>query len=121
MLLPITPRLIGRRAFSAASLATGSLALLPVRSAGAQPAVAPRLSPTPRQTPGPFYPVDWSGDVDADLVRVAGAAAQAQGAVTHLRGRVLDADVVTVFGGPMVTPVSSLVLGTEVTLCAPPL
>ncbi len=44
---------------------------------------------TPRQTAGPFYPVDWSGDVDGDLVRVAGAAAAAQGVVTHLRGRVL--------------------------------
>ena len=48
------------------------------------------LPPTPRQTAGPFYPVDWSGDADADLVRVAGEAAQAQGTVTHLRGRVLD-------------------------------
>ena len=47
--------------------------------------------PTPRQTPGPFYPVDWSGDVDADLVQVAGEAARAQGIVTRLRGRVLDA------------------------------
>lgn len=47
--------------------------------------------PTPRQTAGPFYPVDWSGDADGDLVRVTGAAAQAQGVVTHLRGRVLDA------------------------------
>ena len=46
--------------------------------------------PTPRQTAGPFYPVDWSGDADGDLVRVEGAAAQAQGVVTHLRGRVLD-------------------------------
>ena len=47
--------------------------------------------PTPRQTTGPYYPVDWSGDADADLVRVTGAAARAQGVVTHLRGRVLDA------------------------------
>jgi protocatechuate 3,4-dioxygenase beta subunit len=48
------------------------------------------MIPTPRQTAGPFYPVDWSGDADGDLVRVTGAAAQAQGTVTHLRGRVLD-------------------------------
>jgi protocatechuate 3,4-dioxygenase beta subunit len=52
--------------------------------------------PTPRQTAGPFYPVDWEGDADGDLVRVAGAAAMAQGVVTHLRGRVLD-----VHGAPM--------------------
>ena len=49
------------------------------------------LVPTPRQTTGPFYPVDWAGDIDGDLVRVTGAAAQAQGVVTHLRGRVLNA------------------------------
>src|SRR3712207_5916078 len=54
-------------------------------------AQAAALPTTPRQTTGPFYPVDWSGDVDADLVRVAGEAARAQGVVTHLRGRVLDA------------------------------
>ncbi len=61
-------------------------------AAAAVPGVAraQALAPTPRQTTGPFYPVDWSGDIDGDLVRVTGAAAQAQGVVTHLRGRVLD-------------------------------
>ncbi len=47
---------------------------------------------TPEQTEGPFYPVDWSGDTDADLVQVNGDAARAQGIVTHVRGRVLGAD-----------------------------
>ena len=41
-------------------------------------------------------------------------------AVRQLRGtannQVPDANVVAVLGGPMVTPVSSLVLGTEATL-----
>lgn len=46
--------------------------------------------PTPAQTTGPFYPVDWLGDTDNDLVRVAGEAAQAMGQVTHVVGRVLD-------------------------------
>jgi protocatechuate 3,4-dioxygenase beta subunit len=41
---------------------------------------------------GPFYPTDWSGDADADLVRVTGEAAQAQGTVTHLRGKLLALD-----------------------------
>lgn len=45
---------------------------------------------TPRQTEGPFYPRNWSGDVDNDLVRVRGAAAQALGRVAHVMGRVLD-------------------------------
>ena len=76
-----TPRLIGRRAL------TASLALLAPACAQAQ---APGA--TPRQTTGPFYPTDWSGDADADLVRVTGEAAQAQGVVTHLRGRLLALD-----------------------------
>jgi protocatechuate 3,4-dioxygenase, beta subunit len=46
---------------------------------------------TPRQTEGPFYPVDWSGDVDNDLVLVRGEAAKALGRVAHVMGRVLDA------------------------------
>ena len=45
---------------------------------------------TPRQTAGPFYPIDWSGDIDWDLVRLTGEAAQALGTVTHLSGRVTD-------------------------------
>jgi protocatechuate 3,4-dioxygenase, beta subunit len=81
---PITPHLIGRRVLESAGLA---IALLPVTDAIAQPAPLPAM---PRQTTGPFYPLDWSGDVDADLVRMAGEAAQAQGTVTHLRGRVLN-------------------------------
>ncbi|WP_209318784.1 dioxygenase family protein [Falsiroseomonas selenitidurans] len=64
--------------------------------AGAQPAAA--LVPTPRQTPGPYYPVDWTGDADGDLVRVTGTDAAAQGVVTHLRGRVLDAQGAPVAG-----------------------
>lgn len=48
------------------------------------------LGPTPRQSLGPFYPVDWAGDADDDLVRVTGEAARALGQVAHVRGRVLD-------------------------------
>ncbi|MBL8701904.1 MAG: intradiol ring-cleavage dioxygenase [Alphaproteobacteria bacterium] len=49
-------------------------------------------SATPRQTEGPFYPVDWSGDADADLVQVHGEAARATGRILHLRGRVVGLD-----------------------------
>ena len=90
--IPITPRLVGRRplALGSASLAVASLSLgRPSGPATAQPATLPPV--TPRQVTGPFYPVDWSGDADADLVRVVGAEAQALGTVIHLRGRVLDA------------------------------
>jgi protocatechuate 3,4-dioxygenase, beta subunit len=45
---------------------------------------------TPGQTEGPFYPVKLPADMDADLVRVKGQAAQAVGKVTHVVGRVLD-------------------------------
>ncbi len=75
-----TPFLSGRR-WMLAGLAAISLPTM---------AQAQALAPTPRQTTGPFYPVDWTGDIDGDLVRVTGTAAQAQGVVTHLRGRVLD-------------------------------
>jgi protocatechuate 3,4-dioxygenase beta subunit len=45
---------------------------------------------TPGQTEGPFYPVTFPADMDNDLVRVQGRAAQALGQVTHIVGRVLD-------------------------------
>jgi protocatechuate 3,4-dioxygenase beta subunit len=50
------------------------------------------LVATPRQTEGPFYPPDWSGDIDNDLVLVTGESAHALGQVTHVMGRVLDAE-----------------------------
>ena len=45
---------------------------------------------TPGQTEGPFYPVAFPADMDADLVRVQGQTAQAMGQITHVSGRVLD-------------------------------
>jgi protocatechuate 3,4-dioxygenase beta subunit len=50
------------------------------------------LATTPRQTTGPFYPVELPLDRDNDLVRFGGAAQQAQGQITHVFGRVLDRD-----------------------------
>ena len=84
----IAPSLLGRRVVVAGRAATAAGALMAGRVGLAQTS---SLLLTPRQTTGPFYPVDWSGDADADLVRVLGEAARAQGVVTHLRGRVLDA------------------------------
>lgn len=92
MLFPTTPRLVGRRALALGSAGLFAAAPLPGRISGSAAAqAAGPLPATPRQTLGPFYPLDWSGDADADLVRVSGVEAQAMGAVTHLRGRVLDA------------------------------
>src|SRR3954468_2965940 len=45
---------------------------------------------TPGQTEGPFYPVAFPADMDADLVRVQGQTAQAMGQIPHVSGRVLD-------------------------------
>ncbi|HRD76239.1 MAG TPA: protocatechuate 3,4-dioxygenase [Hyphomicrobiaceae bacterium] len=45
---------------------------------------------TPSQTEGPYYPVDWSGDIDHDLVEVKGQPSKAAGPVAHVSGRVLD-------------------------------
>ncbi|HEY7690336.1 MAG TPA: protocatechuate 3,4-dioxygenase [Dongiaceae bacterium] len=57
----------------------------------ALPALAARRTVTPGQTEGPFYPVAFPADMDNDLVRVQGRAAQALGQVTHVVGRVLNA------------------------------
>ena len=76
-------RVLDRREFLAAALsATGALAL-------PHPTWA-ALTPTPRQTAGPFYPLSLPLDADADPVMVAGRAAPARGTVTHVVGRVLE-------------------------------
>jgi len=51
---------------------------------------AAALVATPGQTEGPFYPVAFPPDMDHDLVRVIGQAAQALGQVVHIAGRVMD-------------------------------
>ncbi len=81
-----TPQL-GRRHIIGGLAATAAMATLPRFSAEA---AQPGLIRTPRQTEGPFYPVDWLGDSDNDLVLVRGEAAQAMGQVTHILGRVVD-------------------------------
>jgi protocatechuate 3,4-dioxygenase, beta subunit len=53
-------------------------------------AASSTLPITPGQTEGPFYPVSFPTDMDADLVRVQGQKAQAVGLVAHISGRVLD-------------------------------
>ena len=51
---------------------------------------AQELVRTPALTEGPFYPVSFPPDMDNDLVRVQGRAAEAMGQVTHVAGRVLN-------------------------------
>jgi len=82
----LTPQ-IGRRHLIRGLASIATVSLMP----GARSAPAARdLVATPRQTEGPFYPTDWSGDIDSDLVRLNGEAARAQGQITHILGRVLD-------------------------------
>lgn len=71
-------------------IGTAAAALLPSLSLPASTADAAHLVTTPGQTEGPFYPVTLPDDMDSDLVRVQGHAAQAMGKVTHITGRVLD-------------------------------
>lgn len=47
------------------------------------------LNPTPTDDLGPFYPLDWSGDIDADLTRF-GAGAPADGHQLVVAGTVRD-------------------------------
>jgi protocatechuate 3,4-dioxygenase beta subunit len=82
----LTPQ-FGRRHVVTGLAALTTLSLMPGPRATL---AAPGLVTTPRQTEGPFYPVDWTGDADNDLVIVTGEAARAQGQITHILGRVLD-------------------------------
>ena len=65
----------------------GAAALAPVAPT---PALADEFKPTPRMTEGPFYPRQFPKDVDADLTRIDGRAASAEGTPFELTGRVLD-------------------------------
>jgi protocatechuate 3,4-dioxygenase, beta subunit len=48
-----------------------------------------QLRATPQDTEGPFYPAEWTGDVDGDLITVNGKRYEA-GASMLLLGRILD-------------------------------
>ena len=79
-------RHVSRRIFlsSAAVGAAGAAALF-------TPGVfADRLTQTPAQTEGPFYPDKLPLDTDNDLLIINDAITPAVGAVTHLSGRILD-------------------------------
>ncbi len=52
--------------------------------------LAGALSPTPRQTAGPFYPAELPLDDDNDLTQVAGQPGRAAGQISDLGGQVLD-------------------------------
>lgn len=80
--MPTRPSFLLTRRMLIAGLGGTTLAAA-LRSAAAQA----RLQPTPAQTEGPFYPIDFPQDVDNDLLRIADGA-PARGDVVHLRGHV---------------------------------
>ena len=51
-----------------------------------------RLTPTPAQTSGPFYPLDLPLDDDNDLLQMGISKQPAKGEITHLTGEVMDID-----------------------------
>src|ERR1700693_6114672 len=65
----------------------GAGALAPL---AATPALAEERAPTPRLTEGPFYPRTFPKDSDADLTRVEGHPATAEGTLLDVSGRVVD-------------------------------
>jgi protocatechuate 3,4-dioxygenase, beta subunit len=72
-----------RKLIAGAAIGTAALVL-------PEPVSARELVPTPGQTEGPFYPVEFPPDMDNDLVKFTGHTAQALGQVTHVTGRVVD-------------------------------
>ena len=69
-------------------LILGAAALAVSCAAAAAYAQATRLSAaTPEDDLGPFYPPDWSGEIDGDLTRFGGA--RAEGTALRLGGRVI--------------------------------
>lgn len=53
-------------------------------------AFAEALTLTPKQTEGPFYPVDLPLDTDNDLIIINDQLQPSLGEITHLSGRILD-------------------------------
>ncbi len=86
MPLICTPSLGRRRLILGLSAAVTSI----IAAGGLGSSVRAALLASPPQTLGPFYPRDWEGDIDNDLVIVTGEAARAMGRVVHVEGRVLD-------------------------------
>ncbi|MCU7877845.1 MAG: intradiol ring-cleavage dioxygenase [Candidatus Thiodiazotropha sp. (ex Lucinoma borealis)] len=79
-------RLYSRRKLLQNSLTVASALLLPVTTSNANTG----STPTPYQTPGPFYPKHIPLDSDNNLVDVKGRNISATGQVTHIFGRLLD-------------------------------
>ena len=75
-----------------------------VKAAGLAASLAPAgnafaiFDLTPRQSEGPFYPVNIPLDSDADLVQVDGMSRPATGTVVHLTGKVVSSSSLPIAG-----------------------
>ncbi len=86
-----TDRVSRRRVLLSGAALIGGAAGLPW-GMGEGALAAAGLRPTPRQSEGPFYPDVLPLDRDNDLVTVEGRPAIASGRITHVFGRVRDAN-----------------------------
>lgn len=66
--------------------------IIPITGASCSKKEPTKLLWTPRQTEGPFYPVQEQADKDVDLTIIEGKSERAEGEVILVRGRVLDTD-----------------------------
>ena len=93
-LLPTCPEhKVSRREVLKMSLAMGALGFVSPRAAAEKNSGGLDFNgpmPTPDQILGPFYPVQKPADGGADLTRLKGRAAQAQGQVIYVSGKVLN-------------------------------
>ena len=78
---PLRRRVLGR--FAAGAALACALPFSPA-------AAASPLTPTPRQTAGPFYPDRFPDDIDSDLLAIVGRPGTAAGTPLRLSGRVVD-------------------------------
>lgn len=68
-----------------------ALGLAPLATALLRPATGhAALRPTPPDDLGPFYPLDWSGDIDADLTHLGDGTPTADGHRLEVSGTVRD-------------------------------
>jgi protocatechuate 3,4-dioxygenase beta subunit len=81
------------RPFARRRLIGAGLGLTAALSVGAK-AGAARLIVTPRQSLGPFYPLEIPLDSNNDLARVEGRPAPATGRIAHVFGQVTDRNAV---------------------------
>lgn len=88
---------VRRQLLTGGALAAGALLAVGPLAALAQ-TFPTKLSTTPTQTLGPFYPVDVPADQDADMTVLGSNSVRASGTVVYVSGRVLDGNGAPVAG-----------------------